>query len=122
MKNIAHGFLIQRNGEVIAATVSSDPMKYSEAFLGKTNEEYCAWILDLEKWGGSTMVELSDFLTAIWAPLSALSLFIVLNSLNLVLSSNTNHCNVQTPFGSIFCTRTNVAPWLMFSTSAIIFS
>ncbi|KAG6424225.1 hypothetical protein SASPL_114640 [Salvia splendens] len=39
--------------QVIAATVSSDPEKYSEAFLGKTNEEYCAWILNPEKWGGA---------------------------------------------------------------------
>lgn len=38
--------------KVIAATVASDPTKYSEAFLGKPNEEYCAWILDSEKWGG----------------------------------------------------------------------
>ncbi|XP_042485833.1 OVARIAN TUMOR DOMAIN-containing deubiquitinating enzyme 2 isoform X2 [Macadamia integrifolia] len=43
--------------QVIAATVASDPRKYSEAFLGKTNEEYCAWILDSEKWGGA--IELS---------------------------------------------------------------
>lgn len=42
---------------VIAATVASDPTKYSEAFLGKPNEEYCAWILDPEKWGGA--IELS---------------------------------------------------------------
>lgn len=32
--------------------MTSDPAKYSEAFLGKPNEEYCAWILDPEKWGG----------------------------------------------------------------------
>ncbi|KAM1996984.1 hypothetical protein ACFX15_029871 [Malus domestica] len=38
--------------QVIAATVASDPTMYSEAFLGKSNEEYCAWILDLEKCGG----------------------------------------------------------------------
>ncbi|CAL9017626.1 unnamed protein product [Prunus brigantina] len=43
--------------QVIAATVASDPTKYSEAFLGKPNEEYCAWILDSEKWGGA--IELS---------------------------------------------------------------
>ncbi|KAM0997504.1 hypothetical protein ACFX2I_007363 [Malus domestica] len=43
--------------QVIAATVASDPTKYSEAFLGKSNEEYCAWILDSEKWGGA--IELS---------------------------------------------------------------
>lgn len=38
--------------KVIAATVASDPEKYSEAFLGKPNAEYCNWILDTEKWGG----------------------------------------------------------------------
>ncbi|KAF9589971.1 hypothetical protein IFM89_029708 [Coptis chinensis] len=38
---------------VIAATVASDLVKYTEAFLGKSNEEYCAWILDPEKWGVS---------------------------------------------------------------------
>ncbi|GAB4846152.1 OTU protein [Ancistrocladus abbreviatus] len=43
--------------QVIAATVTSDPVKYSEAFLGKPNEEYCSWILDPEKWGGA--IELS---------------------------------------------------------------
>ncbi|XP_022039473.1 OVARIAN TUMOR DOMAIN-containing deubiquitinating enzyme 2 isoform X1 [Helianthus annuus] len=43
--------------QVIAATVASDPTKYSEAFLGKRNEEYCAWILNPEKWGGA--IELS---------------------------------------------------------------
>ncbi|KAF9611003.1 hypothetical protein IFM89_026309 [Coptis chinensis] len=43
--------------QVIAATVASDPVKYTEAFLGKSNEEYCAWILDPEKWGGA--IELS---------------------------------------------------------------
>ncbi|KAL6541132.1 OTU protein [Orobanche minor] len=39
--------------QVIAATVASDPEKYSEAFLGKANEEYCAWILNPDKWGGA---------------------------------------------------------------------
>ncbi|KAK4479473.1 hypothetical protein RD792_014987 [Penstemon davidsonii] len=39
--------------KVIAATVLSDPETYSEAFLGKANEEYCAWILNPEKWGGA---------------------------------------------------------------------
>ncbi|XVF70679.1 hypothetical protein PTKIN_Ptkin11bG0182000 [Pterospermum kingtungense] len=43
--------------QVIAATVASDPAKYSEAFLGKPNTEYCSWILDSEKWGGA--IELS---------------------------------------------------------------
>ena len=39
--------------KVIAATVASDPVKYSEAFLGKSNQEYCSWIQDPEKWGGA---------------------------------------------------------------------
>ncbi|XP_057735678.1 OVARIAN TUMOR DOMAIN-containing deubiquitinating enzyme 2-like [Arachis stenosperma] len=43
--------------QVIAATVASDPQKYSEAFLGKPNAEYCNWILDTQKWGGA--IELS---------------------------------------------------------------
>jgi ubiquitin thioesterase OTU1 len=43
--------------QVIAAAVASDPIKYSEAFLAKPNQEYCAWILDSEKWGGA--IELS---------------------------------------------------------------
>lgn len=38
--------------KVIAATVASDPIKYSETFLGKPNGEYCEWILNPEKWGG----------------------------------------------------------------------
>lgn len=38
--------------KVIATTVASDLDKYSEAFLGKSNPEYCAWILNPEKWGG----------------------------------------------------------------------
>ncbi|XP_019249841.1 PREDICTED: ubiquitin thioesterase OTU1 isoform X2 [Nicotiana attenuata] len=43
--------------QVIAATVASDPTKYSDAFLGKPNKEYCDWILNPEKWGGA--IELS---------------------------------------------------------------
>uniref|UniRef100_A0A0V0HIC5 Ubiquitin thioesterase OTU n=1 Tax=Solanum chacoense TaxID=4108 RepID=A0A0V0HIC5_SOLCH len=38
--------------QVIAGTVASDPEKYSDAFLGKSNKEYCDWILNPEKWGG----------------------------------------------------------------------
>lgn len=48
--------------QVIAATVSSDPVKYNEAFLGKPNEEYSSWILDSEKWGGAIELSiLSDY-------------------------------------------------------------
>ncbi|XP_039010620.1 OVARIAN TUMOR DOMAIN-containing deubiquitinating enzyme 2-like [Hibiscus syriacus] len=49
--------------QVMAATVSSDPTKYSKAFLGKPNAEYCAWILDSDKWGGA--IELL-ILTLLW--------------------------------------------------------
>ncbi|XP_023735668.1 OVARIAN TUMOR DOMAIN-containing deubiquitinating enzyme 2 [Lactuca sativa] len=48
--------------QVIAAAVASDPTKYSEAFLGKPNEEYCSWILNPEKWGGAIELSiLADF-------------------------------------------------------------
>ncbi|KAL0908987.1 hypothetical protein M5K25_023505 [Dendrobium thyrsiflorum] len=43
--------------QVIAVAVASDPVKYNEAFLGKPNSDYCAWILNPEKWGGA--IELS---------------------------------------------------------------
>jgi ubiquitin thioesterase OTU1 len=43
--------------QVIAAAVASNKEKYNEAFLGKLNEEYCAWILNPDKWGGA--IELS---------------------------------------------------------------
>ncbi|RVW40260.1 hypothetical protein CK203_021489 [Vitis vinifera] len=39
---------------LLAAIVQSDATKYSEAFLEKPNEEYCAWILNPEKWGGGS--------------------------------------------------------------------
>ncbi|KAI3849042.1 hypothetical protein MKX03_011485 [Papaver bracteatum] len=60
----AVGYIMEHNKhrapelrQVIAATVSSDPAKYSEPFLGKSNAEYCTWIMDSEKWGGA--IELS---------------------------------------------------------------
>lgn len=42
---------------LIAQIVSSDPTAYSEAVLGKTNEEYCDWIRRGDTWGGA--IELS---------------------------------------------------------------
>ncbi|KAH9651716.1 OVARIAN TUMOR DOMAIN-containing deubiquitinating enzyme 2 [Citrus sinensis] len=33
----------------IAATVASDTVKHSEAFIGKSNQDYCSWIQDPEK-------------------------------------------------------------------------
>lgn len=43
--------------KIIAATVASDKEKFDDAFLGKPNDEYCAWILDDNNWGGA--IELS---------------------------------------------------------------
>lgn len=42
---------------LIAQIVSGDPTAYSEAVLGKTNEEYCLWIKRNDTWGGA--IELS---------------------------------------------------------------
>ena len=39
--------------QVIASVVSSDPVTYNDAFLGKQNDEYCAWILSDDTWGGA---------------------------------------------------------------------
>lgn len=47
---------IFQNLKVIAATVASDPTKYSDAFLGKPNKEYCDWILNPDKWGGMRLL------------------------------------------------------------------
>jgi len=43
--------------EIIANAVSADPDEYSEAFLGRPNDEYCKWILKCDSWGGA--IELS---------------------------------------------------------------
>lgn len=37
---------------LIAQIVSSDTTAYSEAVLGKTNEDYCTWIRRDDTWGG----------------------------------------------------------------------
>lgn len=42
---------------LIAQIVSGDSAAYSEAVLGKSNEEYCAWIRRGDTWGGA--IELS---------------------------------------------------------------
>ncbi|XP_060765825.1 ubiquitin thioesterase OTU1 [Neoarius graeffei] len=43
--------------QLIAHIVASDPAAYSEAVLGKSNEDYCAWIRRSDTWGGA--IELS---------------------------------------------------------------
>lgn len=42
---------------IIAEAVAADPEEFSEAVLGKPNQEYCRWIKDPQKWGGA--IELS---------------------------------------------------------------
>lgn len=41
---------------LIAQIVASDPTAYSEAVLGKTNDDYCAWIRREDTWGGAIEV------------------------------------------------------------------
>lgn len=43
--------------QLIGHIVASDPAAYSEAVLGKSNEDYCAWIRRSDTWGGA--IELS---------------------------------------------------------------
>lgn len=39
--------------DIIAAAVSSDKDRFSEAILGKANEDYCEWIRKSDTWGGA---------------------------------------------------------------------
>lgn len=43
---------------LIAQIVASDPDFYSEAILGKTNEEYCDWIKRDDTWGGAIEISI----------------------------------------------------------------
>ncbi len=43
---------------LIAQIVASDPTGYSEAVLGKTNEDYCSWIRRDDTWGGAIEVSI----------------------------------------------------------------
>lgn len=58
---ITHGLVDDQIGKsmrkIIAETVASDHEKYDDAFLGKSNADYCHWILDDNNWGGA--IELS---------------------------------------------------------------
>ena len=44
--------------EVIANVVNSDQEKYSEAYLGRENQQYCSWILTKDAWGGAIEVQI----------------------------------------------------------------
>lgn len=43
--------------EIVAAVVAEKWSKYSEAILGRPNDEYCKWIMKSDSWGGA--IELS---------------------------------------------------------------
>ncbi|XP_019633545.1 PREDICTED: LOW QUALITY PROTEIN: ubiquitin thioesterase OTU1-like [Branchiostoma belcheri] len=43
---------------LIADVVASNAVLYNEALLGKSNAEYCAWILNSESWGGAIEVSI----------------------------------------------------------------
>jgi len=44
--------------EVIASVVSSDKEKYCEAYLGRSNSDYCRWIQSKDAWGGAIEVQI----------------------------------------------------------------
>lgn len=44
--------------EIIAGVVMSDPINFSEAFLGKTNNAYCHWIMNPDSWGGAIEISI----------------------------------------------------------------
>jgi len=44
--------------EIIANTVSNDPEQFSEAYLGRSNTDYCRWIQGKDAWGGAIEVQI----------------------------------------------------------------
>lgn len=58
---LTHGVVDDQIGKsmrkIIADTVASDKHHFDDAFLGKSNADYCNWILDDNNWGGA--IELS---------------------------------------------------------------
>lgn len=44
--------------QIIAATVNGNKQEYNEGILGRPNDEYCAWILQPEAWGGAIEVSI----------------------------------------------------------------
>ncbi|GAB5591593.1 hypothetical protein Unana1_06493 [Umbelopsis nana] len=39
--------------EVVAASIQSDPINYSDAILGRPVDQYVEWILKPNSWGGA---------------------------------------------------------------------
>ncbi|KAK6176446.1 hypothetical protein SNE40_014732 [Patella caerulea] len=44
--------------ELIAGVVMSDSVTYCEAMLGKSNSDYCKWIMNDESWGGGIEISI----------------------------------------------------------------
>ena len=51
--------------EVIAGVVMSQPNIYNDAFLGKSNADYCDWILKDDSWGGAIEIDILSNLNKI---------------------------------------------------------
>jgi len=47
----------------IAEIVAAHPKKFTTAYLGKSNMEYCLWIQDPGTWGGAIELDILSFLT-----------------------------------------------------------
>lgn len=48
--------------QIIAENVHNEQSTYTEGFLGRPNDEYCAWIMKEDSWGGAIEVAiLSNF-------------------------------------------------------------
>lgn len=62
--------------KVIAAAVMSDPTTYTEAILGKPNQEYVEWISKPDKWGGN-----------LWALKLAEALVLIVSLVDNILSN-----------------------------------
>ena len=48
----------QQMRELIAGVVMSDPDTYNSAFLGKSNSDYCNWIMNDDSWGGAIEISI----------------------------------------------------------------
>lgn len=44
--------------KIIAEQVNQDKTTYNEGILGRPNDEYCAWILQSDSWGGAIEVSI----------------------------------------------------------------
>ncbi|CAB4031120.1 Hypothetical predicted protein, partial [Paramuricea clavata] len=43
---------------LIVTAVSNDPVTFNEAFLGRSNKDYCDWIANPERWGGAIEISI----------------------------------------------------------------